>query len=285
MWKKPLVFCGKYDKICTRFAFLCNVMNMKKLISTLLIAACVFSLAACGSKKEETESKEESGKESDTLVMATNAEFPPYEYYEGDEVVGIDAEIAQAIAEELGMTLKIEDMAFDSIIPAVTSGKADFGAAGMTVTEDRKKNVDFTDTYATATQVIIVKEDSDIAGPDDLVGKKIGVQLGTTGDIYAGDIEDAEVEQYNKGFEAVQALTQGKIDAVVIDGEPAKEFVAQAEGLKILDEAFTEEEYAIAVAKGNDDLREKINDALAKLKESGKIDEIVAKYISADDAE
>ncbi|MCI6060748.1 MAG: transporter substrate-binding domain-containing protein [Dorea sp.] len=260
-------------------------MNMKKLISTLLIAACVFSLAACGSKKEETESKEESGKESDTLVMATNAEFPPYEYYEGDEVVGIDAEIAQAIAEELGMTLKIEDMAFDSIIPAVTSGKADFGAAGMTVTEDRKKNVDFTDTYATATQVIIVKEDSDIAGPDDLVGKKIGVQLGTTGDIYAGDIEDAEVEQYNKGFEAVQALTQGKIDAVVIDGEPAKEFVAQAEGLKILDEAFTEEEYAIAVAKGNDDLREKINDALAKLKESGKIDEIVAKYISADDAE
>ena len=261
------------------------MMNMKKLISTLLIAACVFSLAACGSKKEETESKEESGKESDTLVMATNAEFPPYEYYEGDEGVGIDAEIAQAIAEELGMTLKIEDMAFDSIIPAVTSGKADFGAAGMTVTEDRKKNVDFTDTYATATQVIIVKEDSDIAGPDDLVGKKIGVQLGTTGDIYAGDIEDAEVEQYNKGFEAVQALTQGKIDAVVIDGEPAKEFVAQAEGLKILDEAFTEEEYAIAVAKGNDDLREKINDALAKLKESGKIDEIVAKYISADDAE
>lgn len=261
------------------------MMNMKKLISTLLIAACVFSLAACGSKKEETESKEESGKESDTLVMATNAEFPPYEYYEGDEVVGIDAEIAQAIADELGMTLKIEDMAFDSIIPAVTSGKADFGAAGMTVTEDRKKNVDFTDTYATATQVIIVKEDSDIAGPDDLVGKKIGVQLGTTGDIYAGDIEDAEVEQYNKGFEAVQALTQGKIDAVVIDGEPAKEFVAQAEGLKILDEAFTEEEYAIAVAKGNDDLREKINDALAKLKESGKIDEIVAKYISADDAE
>ncbi|MGN1378032.1 MAG: basic amino acid ABC transporter substrate-binding protein [Dorea sp.] len=260
-------------------------MNMKKLMSTLLIAACVFSLAACGSKKEETESKEEAGKESDTLVMATNAEFPPYEYYEGDEVVGIDAEIAQAIADELGMTLKIEDMAFDSIIPAVTSGKADFGAAGMTVTEDRKKNVDFTDTYATATQVIIVKEDSDIAGPDDLVGKKIGVQLGTTGDIYAGDIEDAEVEQYNKGFEAVQALTQGKIDAVVIDGEPAKEFVAQAEGLKILDEAFTEEEYAIAVAKGNDDLREKINDALAKLKESGKIDEIVAKYISADDAE
>ena len=183
------------------------------------------------------------------------------------------------------MELKIEDMAFDSIIPAITSGKADFGAAGMTVTEDRKENVDFTDTYATATQVIIVKEDSEIAGPDDLEGKKIGVQLGTTGDIYASDIKDAEVEQYNKGFEAVQALTQGKIDAVVIDGEPAKEFVSQTEGLKILDEAFTEEEYAIAVAKGNDELREQINAALATLKESGKIDEIVAKYISADDAE
>ncbi len=259
-------------------------MKMKKLVSVFLIAACVCSLAACGSK-EETESEGSASEEKSTLVMATNAEFPPYEYYEGDDIVGIDAEIAQAIAEELGMELKIEDMAFDSIIPAITSGKADFGAAGMTVTEDRKENVDFTDTYATATQVIIVKEDSEIAGPDDLEGKKIGVQLGTTGDIYASDIKDAEVEQYNKGFEAVQALTQGKIDAVVIDGEPAKEFVSQAEGLKILDEAFTEEEYAIAVAKGNDELREKINDALATLKESGKIDEIVAKYISADDAE
>ena len=200
-------------------------------------------------------------------------------------VVGIDADIARAIGEEMGMEVKIEDMAFDSIIPAVTSGKADFGAAGMTVTEDRKKNVDFTDTYATATQVIIVKEGSDIAGPDDLTGKKIGVQLGTTGDIYADDIEDAKVERYNKGFEAVQALTQDKIDAVVIDGEPAKEFVAEADGLKILDEAFTEEEYAIAVAKDNDDLLKKMNEALASLKESGKIDEIVAKYISADKAE
>ena len=131
----------------------------------------------------------------------------------------------------------------------------------------------------------IVKEGSDIAGPDDLTGKKIGVQLGTTGDIYADDIEDAEVERYNKGFEAVQALTQDKIDAVVIDGEPAKEFVAEADGLKILDEAFTEEEYAIAVAKDNDDLLKKMNEALASLKESGKIDEIVAKYISADKAE
>lgn len=260
-------------------------MKLKKLVSVLLVAACVFSLAACGSKDDSKDSKESKKDSKDTLVMATNAEFPPYEFHEGDDVVGIDADIARAIGEEMGMEVKIEDMAFDSIIPAVTSGKADFGTAGMTVTEDRKKNVDFTDTYATATQVIIVKEGSDIAGPDDLTGKKIGVQLGTTGDIYADDIEDAKVERYNKGFEAVQALTQDKIDAVVIDGEPAKEFVAEADGLKILDEAFTEEEYAIAVAKDNDDLLKKMNEALASLKESGKIDEIVAKYISADKAE
>ena len=177
---------------------------------------------------------------------------------------------------------KIEDMAFDSIIPAVTSGKADIGLAGMTVTEDRLENVDFSDTYAHATQVVIVKEDSDIASPDDLEGKKIGVQLGTTGDIYAGDIKDATVERYNKGFEAVQALTQDKIDAVVIDGEPAKVFVKENEGLKMLDEAFTEEDYAIAVAKGNDELLDKINTALGELKDSGELDKIVDKYITAE---
>jgi len=280
----------------------------KKVLALTMAALMAASLTACGggakettaadttaadtadttaAEKTEETSAEAAGTEAagGVLVMATNAEFPPYEFHEGDDVVGIDADIARAIGEEMGMEVKIEDMAFDSIIPAVTSGKADFGAAGMTVTEDRKKNVDFTDTYATATQVIIVKEGSDIAGPDDLTGKKIGVQLGTTGDIYADDIEDAKVERYNKGFEAVQALTQDKIDAVVIDGEPAKEFVAEADGLKILDEAFTEEEYAIAVAKDNDDLLKKMNEALASLKESGKIDEIVAKYISADKAE
>lgn len=258
----------------------------KKVLSLLLVTACVFSMAACGSKKDDG-AKSDSGDtaKKETLVMATNAEFPPYEFYEGDKVVGIDADIAAAVAEEMGMELKIEDMAFDSIIAAVTSGKADIGAAGMTVTEDRLENVDFTDTYAKATQVIIVTNDSAIAGPDDLTGKKIGVQLGTTGDIYADDIEDAEVERYNKGFEAVQALQQGKIDAVVIDGEPAKEFVKEADDLKILDEAFTEEEYAIAVKKGNDELKDKINEALKSLKDSGKLDEIVAKYISADKAE
>lgn len=267
MYKKKKMYFYKMEE---------NNMKMKKLISMVLIAACVCSMAACGSKEEEK------ADEKETLVMATNAEFPPYEYYEGEDVVGIDAEMAAAVAEELGMELKIEDMAFDSIIPAVESGKADMGVAGMTVTEDRLKNVNFSDTYAEATQVVIVKEDSDIAGPDDLTGKKVGVQLGTTGDIYASDIEDATVEQYNKGFEAVQALSQGKIDAVVIDGQPAQEFVKEVEGLKILDEAFTEEEYAIAIAKDNEELLEKVNEALASLKESGKLDEIVGKYIKSD---
>lgn len=253
-------------------------MKMKKIVSVLLVAACSVSLVACGGKKEE----EKKAEEDKTLVMATNAEFPPYEYYEGEEVIGIDVDIAKAVAEELGMELKIEDMAFDSVIPAVSSGKADIALAGLTVTDERKENLNFTDTYAKATQVIIVKEDSAIAGPDDLEGKKIGVQLGTTGDLYASDIKDAEVEQYNKGFEAVQATMQGKIDAVIIDSEPAKEFVAEAEGLKILDEAFTEEEYAIGIAKDNDELLEKVNKALKSLKESGKLDEIVAEYIKAD---
>lgn len=256
-------------------------MKFKKVMSVMLAAACVAGLAACGNSGAD--SSEEKTEEKETLVMATNAEFPPYEYYEGQDIVGIDADIAAAIADELGMELKIEDMAFDSIIAAVTSGKADFGAAGMTVDPDREKEINFTDTYATATQVIIVNDDSDIAGPDDLVGKTIGVQLGTTGDIYASDIEDATVERYNKGFEAVQALTQNKIDAVVIDGEPAKKFVESAEGTKILDEAYTEEEYAIVVAKDNDELLDQINAAIADLKESGELDEIVAKYISSDE--
>lgn len=225
--------------------------------------------------------------DDNVLVMATNAEFPPYEYREGDEIVGIDAEVAALIADKLGMELQIEDMAFDSVLAAVQTGKADIAMAGITVTEDRQKTVNFTDTYTTATQMIIVAEDSEIASPDDLTGKTVGVQLGTTGDIYADDIEDATVERYSKGFEAVQALIQGKIDAVVIDGEPAKVFVEQNEGIKLLDEAFTEEEYAIAIAKDNEELLEQVNTALNELKEEGEFQKVVDKYITSesDDAE
>ena len=254
---------------------------MKKVLVVALSAILAVSMfTACGSKKSETTNGTVN---EDKLIMGTNAEFPPFEYYDGDEVVGIDAEFAAAIADKLGMDLKIEDMAFDSIIPAVQSGKADIGAAGMTVTEDRATQVDFSDSYYTGVQVIIVTDDSDITEPDDLKGKKIGVQQGTTGDIYStDDFGDDNVERYNKGFEAVQALTQGKIDAVVIDGEPAKVFVKENEGLKMLDEAFTEEDYAIAVAKGNDELLDKINTALGELKDSGELDKIVDKYITAE---
>ena len=284
----------------------------KKVLAITMAALMAASLTACGGGAKETtaaattaeekaedttaaESKDETSAEAaeteaakeaagGKLVMATNAEFPPYEYHDGDAIVGIDAEIAKAIADELGMELEIEDIAFDSIIPEIVSGKADMGLAGMTVTEDRMQSVDFSDTYAKASQKIIVTEDSEIASPDDLKGVIVGVQLGTTGDIYVSDLEadGTTVECYNKGFEAVQALSQGKIDAVVIDGEPAKTFVAETEGLKILEESFTDEEYAIAVKKGNTELLEKINGALKTLKDNGTLDEIVAKYIKAE---
>lgn len=247
---------------------------MKKFMT--VIAAGVLALSCAAPVMAE---------DDNVLVMATNAEFPPYEYREGDEIVGIDAEVAALIADKLGMELQIEDMAFDSVLAAVQTGKADIAMAGITVTEDRLKSVNFTDTYTTATQMIIVAEDSEIAGPDDLTGKTVGVQLGTTGDIYADDIEDGTVERYSKGFEAVQALIQGKIDAVIIDGEPAKVFVEQNEGIKLLDEAFTEEEYAIAIAKENEELLEQVNTALNELKEEGEFQKVVDKYITSDDAE
>lgn len=273
---------------------------MKKILALTLMSVMVLSMTACGSKEEaapaeevtteEVAPAEEAATEEATaeapaggqLIMATNAEFPPYEYREGDQIVGIDADIAAAIAEELGMELVIEDMQFDSIIAAVQSGKADIGVAGMTVTEDRLATVNFSTPYTQAAQVIIVKSDSEITTPDALAGKTIGVQLGTTGDIYAEDIEDATIDRYNKGFEAVQALLQGKVDAVIIDREPANVFVEQNEGLKVVDEEFTVEDYAICIAKDNTELLEKINTALATLQESGKLDEIKAKYINAE---
>ncbi len=278
----------------------------KKIFSAIMAAAMVMSLCACGSNTASTApsekaseapaaSSEAAASESASsaaseaaptggkLVMATNAEFPPYEYHDNDKIVGIDAEIAAALAKELGCELEIEDIAFDSVIPEVTSGKADFGMAGMTVTEERKQSVNFTDTYASAKQAVIVKEDSDISDIDGLTGKIIGVQTGTTGDIYAsGDYGDGNIERYSKGMEAVQALSQGKVDAVIIDNEPAKVYVSENEGLKLLDSAYAEEEYAICVSLDNKDLLDKLNTALAKLKEDGTIDGIVAKYIKSE---
>ncbi len=256
---------------------------MKKIISLVLATVMIFgaclALASCGEKKK--------------LVMATNASFPPYEYKDGDKIVGIDAEIAAKIAEKLGMELEIVDTEFNAIIGGVTSGKYDIGMAGMTVTEERKKEVNFSNTYATGVQVVIVKDGGEVKSLDDLAaltaaGKKIGVQEGTTGHIYASDTPDNggygkdSVTAFKTGALAVEALKTDKVCAVIIDNEPAKNFVKANTGLSILDTEYVKEDYAIAIAKGNDDLLKKINKALEELTADGTIKGIVDKYIPAE---
>lgn len=232
---------------------------------------------------EDTETAEVTTVEPGVLTMGTNATFPPYEYKDGDDIVGIDAEIAQAMADKLGLKLEIVDMDFDSLIASIQSGKIDMSLAGMTVTEERKQNVDFTDSYATGVQVIIVKDDSDIASVDDLQDKLIGVQQGTTGHLYcADDFGEDHVNALPNGATAVQALLQGKVDCVVIDQEPAKAFVEANEGLKILDTAYTTEDYAAAVSKDNPELTAALNKALQELKDDGTIQGILDKYIKAE---
>ena len=276
---------------------------MKKVSALILaLAMCTAMLTACGGGSNTTASTGSAApapttsaatSEADadegyklvkegTLTMATNAYFPPYEYYDGQDIIGIDADIAKAIADKMGLELKIEDMEFDSIITAVSTGKADLGLAGMTVTPDRQKNVDFSDSYATGIQSVIVKEDSTITKIDDLQGKKIGVQLSTTGDIYAtDDFGKDSVVQYNKGNDAVMALTQGQVDAVIIDNEPAKSYVEANKGLKILDTEYATENYAACISKDNAGLTKAVNKALAELKADGTLQKIVDKYIKA----
>ncbi len=247
---------------------------MKKIFALILAVMMVMSLAACGATSA-----------GDELVMGTNAAFPPYEFYDedGETIIGIDAEIAQAVADKLGMTLTIKDMEFDSLLTAVQSGAVDIVFAGLTVTDERKESVDFSVTYATGIQVIIVPEDSDIASVDDLAGKVIGVQAGTTGDIYCTDeFGQDSVKQFTNGALAVAALQNGQVDCVVIDNEPAKSFVDANEGLKILETEYAVEDYAAAISKDNAELTEKVNAAMEELKADGTIDTIIAKYINAD---
>ncbi len=274
---------------------------MKKILSVvlavLLVATMMVSFSAC--KKEET------------LVMATNAAFPPYEFKDGENYAGIDVEIAQKIAEKLGMKLEIVDVDFGAALLGVAEGKYDMGMAGITVTEERKQTMDFSDTYATGIQVIIVADGSPITSLDDLFNFdettgdpvslknpeiKIGVQQDTTGDIYSSDaiakwgfndlnedgsIKTDRVTRYKTGAEAVAALKQGKVNCVIIDNEPAKSFVAANEGIHILDgdNEYAIEDYAICVKKGNSELLTKINEALAALKADGTIAAIIEKYI------
>ena len=258
--------------------------NLKKIIAAALALCLLFCFAGCGTNDtaSNTDAKAK-------LIMATNAEFPPYEYHEGDEIVGIDAEIAALIAEKLDMELEIADVDFDSIIPGVQEGKYDMGMAGMTVTDERLEKVAFSDSYAKGVQVVIVKEDGDIASLDDIEGKKIGVQQGTTGDIYASDtVENGgygeeNVTKYANGALAVEALKAGKVDCVIIDNEPAKAYVAANEGLKILDTEYANEDYAICFAKENTELQTKVNNALKELIADGSVQKVVDKYINAED--
>lgn len=277
---------------------------MKKVISILMAIAMVFSVCLLFAGCTTTPVNEEASTGEDVsaagsmtatdgvLVMATNAAFPPYEYKDGEDFAGIDVEIAGKIAEKLGLKLEIKDVEFGSIIGGVQTGKFDMGMAGMTVTEERMQSVNFTTTYATGVQVVIVAEDSAIASLDDLKADgsmKFGVQQDTTGDIYASSsVEDGgygeeNVIRYKTGADAVQALKAGKVDAVIIDNEPAKSYVASNDGLKILDTEWLQEEYAICVSKDNTELLNAVNNALAELEADGTIDSIISKYITASD--
>lgn len=281
---------------------------MKKALSLMTAAALVLSLAACGSTASsaasseavssdaasseaasseaasETETAELSTVEPGKLIMSTNAAFPPYEMTtDSGEFEGIDIETVQAIADKLGLELQIDDMDFDAALLAVQQGKSDMVMAGVTVTDERQNVMDFTDSYATGIQSIIVKEDSDIASVDDLAGKKIGTQRGTTGYLYCSDdFGDENVVAYDDGLTAVQMLNNGQVDCVVIDNAPAKEFIAANPGLKLLDTAYVEESYAIGIGKGNTELKDAINTALEELKADGTLQAIVDKYITAE---
>ena len=258
---------------------------MKKLIALVLSLMMVLCSVAVLAETEETVTESKG-----TLIMATNASFPPYEFYEGTEIVGIDVEIAAAVAAKMGYDFVVADMDFDAIIPAVISGEANFGLAGMTVTEERLLSVDFSTSYATGVQVVIVREDSAITSVDDLFAEgamhTIGVQLSTTGDLYTTwDLEDnglATINRYPNGNEAVMALQAGMVDCVVIDNEPAKAYVAANEGLKILPTEYVTENYAACFAKG-DPLLAEFNAALDELIADGTIAAIIEYYIPVEE--
>ena len=256
----------------------CGGSSSSTASSTASSAAAASSEAASSSAAAELTTVE-TGK----LTMATNATFPPYEMTtDTGAFEGIDVDTAQAIAEKLGLELQIDDMEFDAALLSVQQGKADIVMAGVTVTDERKAVMDFSDSYATGIQSIIIPEGSDIATPDDLAGKKIGTQRGTTGYIYCSDdFGDENVVAYDSGLTAVQALNNGQVDAVVIDNAPAQEYVAANPGLVILDTSYAEEDYAIGMAKGSA-LEDAINAALEELKADGTLQSIVDKYITAE---
>lgn len=247
---------------------------MKKTISLIL---CLVFCFACFAPSALAADK--------VLKVATNVAFPPYEYYEDEKAVGIDVDIVQAICDKLGYEMELSDMEFGSIITAVAAGKVDVGFGAITITEERAKSVNFTTSYSTGIQSIIVKEDSPITGVEDLEAKgiKIGVQQDTTGDIYATDqFGEDHMARFNKGADAVQALITGKVNCVIIDNSPAETFVAQNKGLKILPTAYAEEAYGFELNKDATELYEEFNGALEELLKDGTVQKIIDKYISAD---
>ena len=278
---------------------------MKKLLSVLMAAAMlvgVLSLAGCGGNGGETTTDpaadaDNSAATTETagdlttvtagkLTMSTNAQFPPYEMVADDgSFEGIDIEVADAIAKKLGLELQVDDMDFDAALLAAQNGKSDMVMAGVTVNEERQAVMDFSDSYAKGVQVVIVPEDSDIQSIDDMDGKMIGTQRGTTGNLYCtDDYGEEHVVAYDDGFTAVQALMNGQVDCVVIDNAPAQEYVKANPGLKILDTEFANEDYAIGVAKGNTALLDAINGALKELIDDGTVQSIIDKYIPAEAA-
>ena len=263
-------------------------------VAALALTACggssssvASSVASSAASSEAASTSAAAGElttvEAGKLTMATNATFPPYEMTtDSGEIEGIDIDTAKAIAEKLGLELQVDDMEFDAALLSVQQGKADMVMAGVTVTDERKAVMDFSDSYATGIQSIIVPNGSDIASPDDLAGKKIGTQRGTTGYIYCSDdFGDDAVVAYDDGLTAVQALKNGQVDAVVIDNAPATEYVAANPGLVILDTSYAEEDYAIGMAKGSA-LEDAVNAALEELKADGTLQSIVDKYITAE---
>ena len=218
-------------------------------------------------------------KNENQLVMVTEAGFAPYEYYENGEVVGVDVDIAREIAKYLGKTLVVKDIAFDSIINEVKTGKADFGAAGISYSDDRAKNVDFSINYAISKQVVIVNNNSSITNVNGISNKKIAVQLGSIADTFVTEkYKNANVVRQKKYLAAIEDLKTGKVDCVVMDELPAKEIVSKNEGIKILDGSLTNDSYGMVVKKGNKELLDAINIVLQKLKDEGKIDEFIIKH-------
>ena len=241
-------------------------MKYRKILTSLIIIVSIFFMTGCTKNENE-------------LVLVTEAGFAPYEYYEDGEIVGVDIDIAKEIAKELGKELVIKDVSFDFVINEVKSGKADFAAAGISITPERAEEVDFTMEYTTSNQVVVVKKDSSIKNFDDIKNKKIAVQLGTVADLYVEEnYKKATVVSHKKYLSAVEDVKTGKADCIVMDELPAKAIVAENDNLKILDGILFQDKYGMIVKKGNDELKNQINKVLERMVNDGTINDLVLKH-------